>query len=29
MFNFDVHDDIRMMQDATVEKDEVRKFDRC
>lgn len=24
LFNFDVHDDVRMMADATVEKDEVR-----
>lgn len=24
LFNFDVHDDVRLIQDATVEKDEVR-----
>lgn len=24
LFNFDVHDDIRLVNDATVEKDEVR-----
>ena len=24
MFNFDVHDDVRLVADATVEKDEVR-----
>ena len=23
LFNFDVHDDVRMMADATIEKDEV------
>ena len=26
LFNFDVHDDVRMMQDASVEKDEVRQM---
>lgn len=26
LFNFDVHDDVRMIQDASVEKDEVRKL---
>lgn len=24
LFNFDVHDDVRLLADATVEKDEVR-----
>lgn len=24
LFNFDVHDDVRLLSDATVEKDEVR-----
>lgn len=26
LFSFDVHDDIRLVNDATVEKDEVRAF---
>jgi hypothetical protein len=26
LFNFDVHDDVRMIADATIEKDEVRLF---
>lgn len=26
MFNFDVHDDVRLLADASVEKDEVRFF---
>lgn len=26
MFNFDVHDDVRLTHDAKVEKDEVRPF---
>lgn len=25
LFNFDVHDDVRLLSDATVEKDEVRE----
>jgi hypothetical protein len=29
LFNFDVHDDVRMFADATIEKDEVRFFLVC
>lgn len=28
LFNFDVHDDVRLLADATVEKDEVRPLSR-
>ena len=26
LFNFDVHEDIRLLSDASIEKDEVRKY---